>query len=95
VLVASGIRMDLARRSPEYMRNWCSITWAGMLKVAPEHTDPTCWTDAQAGQRRLRKFTEVFHRESQKAGKKQYIVPYFIASHPGSDLDAMIDLACF
>jgi radical SAM superfamily enzyme YgiQ (UPF0313 family) len=41
------------------------------------------------------KFTEVFNRESKKAGKKQYIVPYFIASHPASDLDAMINLAVF
>ena len=41
------------------------------------------------------KFAEVFKAESKKAGKKQYLVPYFIASHPGSDLDAMIDLAVF
>jgi uncharacterized radical SAM protein YgiQ len=96
VLVASGIRMDLARRSPEYMRDLVRHHVGGHLKVAPEHTDPGVLD-------RMRKpsnddfelFTEEFNKESQKAGKKQYVIPYFIASHPGSDLDAMIDLALF
>jgi len=96
VLVASGIRMDLARRSPEYMRDLVQHHVGGHLKVAPEHTDPGVLD-------RMRKpsnddfeqFTEVFNEESKKAGKKQYIIPYFIASHPGSDLDAMIGLAVF
>ena len=96
VFVASGIRMDLARRSPEYMRDLVRHHVGGHLKVAPEHTDPGVLD-------RMRKpsnddfeeFTEVFNKESKKAGKKQYIVPYFIASHPGSDIDAMIHLAVF
>lgn len=96
VFVASGIRMDLARRSPEYMRDLVQHHVGGHLKVAPEHTDPGVLD-------RMRKpsnddfeeFTEVFNKESKKAGKKQYIVPYFIASHPGSDIDAMIHLAVF
>lgn len=96
VFVASGIRMDLARRSPEYMRDLVQHHVGGHLKVAPEHTDPGVLD-------RMRKpsnddfeeFTEVFKEESKKAGKKQYIVPYFIASHPGSDIDAMIHLAVF
>jgi uncharacterized radical SAM protein YgiQ len=96
VLVASGIRMDLARRSPEYMRELTQHHVGGHLKVAPEHTDPEVLN-------RMRKpanddfegFAESFEQESKKAGKKQYIVPYFIASHPGSDLNAMIDLAVF
>lgn len=96
VFVASGIRMDLARRSPEYMRDLVKHHVGGHLKVAPEHTDPGVLD-------RMRKpsnddfeeFTEVFNKESKKAGKKQYIVPYFIASHPGSDIDAMIHLAVF
>ena len=96
VLVASGIRMDLARRSPEYMRELAQHHVGGHLKVAPEHTDP----DVLMKMRKpanddFEKFTEVFNRESKKAGKKQYIVPYFIASHPASDLDAMINLAVF
>ncbi len=96
VLVASGIRMDLARRSPRYMRDLARHHVGGHLKVAPEHTDP----EVLARMRKpsgddFEKFAESFETESRKAGKKQYIVPYFIASHPGSDLDAMIDLAVF
>jgi radical SAM superfamily enzyme YgiQ (UPF0313 family) len=96
VLVASGIRMDLARRSPEYMQELVKHHVGGHLKVAPEHTDP----DVLMKMRKpanddFELFTEVFNRESKKAGKKQYIVPYFIASHPASDLDAMINLAVF
>jgi uncharacterized radical SAM protein YgiQ len=96
VLVASGIRMDLARRSPAYMRELTQHHVGGLLKVAPEHTDP----EVLARMRKpanddFEKFTEAFDRESAKAGKKQHIVPYFIASHPGSTLDAMIDLAVF
>ena len=96
VRVASGIRMDLARRSPEYMRELVNHHVGGYLKVAPEHTDPEvldkmrkpCNDDFD-------KFAETFHQESRKAGKKQYLIPYYIASHPASDLDAMIDLAVF
>jgi uncharacterized radical SAM protein YgiQ len=96
VLVASGIRMDLARRSPEYMRELTRHHVGGRLKVAPEHTDPK----VQGLMRKpsgddFEKFAESFESESKKAGKKQYIVPYYIASHPGSDLDSMIGLALF
>ncbi len=94
VMVASGIRMDLARRSPEYMRELTRHHVGGRLKVAPEHTDPNVLDMMRkpTGDD-FEKFTESFNEESKKAGKKQYIVPYFIASHPGSDLDAMIHLA--
>ncbi len=96
VLVASGIRMDLARRSPEYMRDLVKHHVGGHLKVAPEHTDPHVLDKMRKPSNDdFEKFTEVFKEESAKAGKKQYIVPYFIASHPGSDLDAMIHLAVF
>ncbi|MFO0915621.1 MAG: YgiQ family radical SAM protein [Pirellulales bacterium] len=96
VLVASGIRMDLARRSPEYMRELVQHHVGGLLKVAPEHTDPEVLSKMRKPSNDdFEKFTDVFDRESRKAGKKQYIVPYFIASHPASDLDAMIELAMF
>ncbi len=96
VLVASGIRMDLARRSPEYMRELVEHHVGGRLKVAPEHTDPQvldkmrkpCNDDFE-------KFAASFRKASQASGRKQSLVPYFIASHPGSDLNAMIDLAVF
>ncbi|MEC7696652.1 MAG: YgiQ family radical SAM protein [Planctomycetota bacterium] len=95
-LVASGIRMDLARRSPEYMRDLTKHHVGGHLKVAPEHTDPGVLD-------KMRKpsgddfeaFAEIFNQESKRAKKKQYLIPYYIASHPGSDLDAMIDLALY
>jgi uncharacterized radical SAM protein YgiQ len=96
VLVASGIRMDLARRSPQYMRDLTRHHVGGHLKVAPEHSDPAvlaCMRKPATDN--FAKFGEAFLSESKKAGKKQYLVPYFIAGHPGSDLQAMIDLALF
>lgn len=96
VLVSSGIRMDLARLSPKYMRDLVRHHVGGLLKVAPEHTDPNVLSKMRKPSTDdFEKFTEAFKKESKKAGKKQHIVPYFIASHPGSDLDAMIDLAVF
>ncbi len=96
VLVASGVRMDLARTSPEYLRELTAHHVGGKLKVAPEHVD-----EGVLGKMRKPKnddfeyFTEVFNQESERVGKKQFIVPYFIASHPGSDVNAMIELALF
>jgi len=96
VLVASGIRMDLARRSGEYMRELVQHHVGGHLKVAPEHTDPFVLDKMRKPSNDdFEQFAEVFQQESAKAGKKQFLVPYFIASHPGSDLDAMIHLAVF
>ncbi len=96
VLVASGIRMDLARRSPQYIRELARHHVGGLLKVAPEHTDPDVlnYMRKPSGDD-FEDFTARFTQESQRAGKKQYLVPYFIASHPGCDLDAMIELAVF
>ncbi len=97
VLVASGLRMDLAQKDPEYLRELAEHHVGGHLKVAPEHTDPDVL-------QRMKKpvindyqsFDRAFKAASEKAGKpKQVTVPYFIASHPGSDLHAMIDLALF
>ena len=69
----------------------------GHLKVAPEHTDPRrARADEEAGDRRLRAVRRrVQARRRRRRARKQYLVPYFIASHPGSDLHAMIDLAVF
>ena len=96
VLVASGIRMDLARRSPQYMKELVQHHVGGHLKVAPEHSDAGVLSlMRKPASDDFEKFTDVFNRESAKAGKTQYIIPYYIASHPGSDLHAMIDLAIF
>jgi uncharacterized radical SAM protein YgiQ len=96
VFVASGIRMDLARLSPEYMRDLVRHHVGGHLKVAPEHSDANVLNlMRKPASDDFEKFAEVFDKESEKAGKKQFIIPYYIASHPGSDLNAMIDLALF
>ena len=97
VLVASGIRMDIAQLSPEYLSELATHHVGGHLKVAPEHTDPHV-LDMMKKPRNVNfeGFARAFNKASQKAGKpKQYIVPYYIASHPGSDVHAMIDLAIF
>jgi uncharacterized radical SAM protein YgiQ len=94
VMVASGIRMDLARRSPEYMRELTRHHVGGRLKVAPEHTDPSVLNlMRKPSNDDFEEFTEAFKKESKEAGKNQQIIPYFIASHPGSDRNAMIHLA--
>ncbi|HEY5312043.1 MAG TPA: YgiQ family radical SAM protein, partial [Pirellulales bacterium] len=96
VFVASGIRMDLARRSPEYMRELVEHHVGGYLKVAPEHVDPNVLhLMKKPTQEDFVAFDREFKQASAAAGKKQYLVPYFIASHPGSDLDSMIELALF
>lgn len=96
VLVASGIRMDLARLSPEYMRDLTSRHVGGRLKVAPEHVNK----DVLALMKKpthdtFEDFAEKFKKENERAGKKQFLVPYFIASHPGSGVKEMIELAVF
>ncbi len=97
VLVASGIRMDLAQLSPEYLRELAAHHVGGHLKVAPEHTDPGVLDLMKKPKNdNFEGFAREFRKASGQAGKpKQYLVPYYIASHPGSDLHAMIDLAVF
>ncbi len=88
VLVASGIRMDLARRDPVYMRELAQHHVGGHLKVAPEHTDPGVLEKMKKPSNDdFEKFSDSFRRQSKAAGKKQYLIPYYIASHPGSDLE--------
>ncbi len=96
VFVASGIRMDLARLSPEYMSELTAHHIGGRLKVAPEHVN----RDVLALMKKpthdtFEDFAAKFKKENEKAGKKQFLVPYFIASHPGSGLKEMIELAVF
>ena len=97
VLVASGVRMDLAQQSPEYMRELAEHHVGGHLKVAPEHTDAEVLQRMKKPEiNDYKGFDAAFREASINGGKpKQYTVPYFIASHPGSDLDAMIGLALF
>jgi uncharacterized radical SAM protein YgiQ len=96
VLVASGVRMDLARRDPEYLRELAEHHVGGHLKVAPEHTDPEVLAlMKKPSADDFVEFDKAFKAASRRVGKKQYTVPYFIASHPGSGLDEMIELAVF
>ena len=96
VFVASGIRMDLARLSPQYIRELAAHHTGGLLKIAPEHTDPEVLRlMKKPGSRDFLEFARLFHAASKEAGKTQHLVPYYIAGHPGSDLNAMIDLAVF
>ncbi|AMV25321.1 hypothetical protein VT84_13050 [Gemmata sp. SH-PL17] len=97
VLVSSGIRMDLAQLSPEYVRELAEHHTGGRLKVAPEHTSPKVLELMKKPNiDNFGVFADQFRQASADAGKpKQQIIPYFIASHPGSDLAEMIDLALY
>ena len=96
VLVASGVRMDLARRDPEYLQELAEHHVGGHLKVAPEHTDPEVLNlMKKPSADDYVEFDKAFKSASRRVGKKQYTVPYFIASHPGSGVEEMIDLALF
>ena len=88
--------MDLARLDPGYIREVAEHHTGGYLKVAPEHTDPEVLRlMKKPGPEDFEGFDRTFTKASRQAGKEQYLIPYYIASHPGSDLNAMIDLALF
>ncbi len=96
VFLASGVRHDLAERSPELIRELARHHTGGQLSVAPEHTDPKVLEvmrkppiDA------YERFAEAFSLASREAGKEQYLVPYFISGHPGSTLKDAVDLALY
>ncbi len=96
VFVASGIRTDLAQLDKGYVRDLAKHHVGGILKVAPEHAHP----DVLKAMRKppvddFDAFIKVFNKASKKAGKRQYIVPYFIASHPGSGVEEMVELAVY
>ena len=96
VHIASGIRMDLAANEPEYMDELAAHHVGGHLKVAPEHvSERVLGLMKKPPQGSFEIFAERFEAASKKAGKEQYLVPYFIASHPGSSADEMIELAIF
>jgi len=96
VHVASGIRMDLAAGEDEYLDELARHHVGGHLKVAPEHVSPAVLdTMKKPPTDSFDRFAERFQAASRRAGKEQYLVPYFIASHPGSGVDEMIELAVF
>ncbi|MFO1078140.1 MAG: YgiQ family radical SAM protein [Planctomycetota bacterium] len=96
VRVASGIRMDLARLDDEYVDEMARHYTGGQLKVAPEHTSARVLDlMKKPATSTFDEFAAKFAAASGRAGKEQYLIPYFIASHPGSGVPEMIELAVF
>jgi uncharacterized radical SAM protein YgiQ len=94
VYVASGVRYDLAARSPEFIRELARHHTGGQLSVAPEHTNPAVLDKMKKPPiEHYERFASSFCRASDEAGKEQYLVPYFITAHPGSTLKDTIELA--
>jgi uncharacterized radical SAM protein YgiQ len=94
VLVASGIRYDLAVETPEYVRELAMHHVGGYLKIAPEHVSRGPLDHMmKPGIGTYDRFKELFDHYSKKAGKKQYLIPYFIAAHPGTTDEDMLELA--
>jgi uncharacterized radical SAM protein YgiQ len=94
VLIASGLRYDLAVKTPEYVKELVSEHVGGYLKIAPEHTEGGPLSKMmKPGMGAYDEFKAMFEKYSKEAGKEQYLIPYFIAGHPGTtDLD-MVNLA--
>jgi len=94
--VASGIRYDLAERSPEFVRELAKHHTGGQLSVAPEHSnDGVLDKMKKPSIKSYERFAETFCRASEEAGKEQYLVPYFITGHPGSTLADTVELALY
>ncbi|MER2604179.1 MAG: YgiQ family radical SAM protein, partial [Candidatus Competibacter phosphatis] len=94
VLIASGVRYDLAVRDPAYVRELVTHHVGGYLKIAPEHTEAGPLSKMmKPGMGAYDHFKELFQKFSKEAGKEQYLIPYFIAAHPGTSDDDMLNLA--
>jgi len=94
VLIASGVRYDLAVKSPEYVKELASHHVGGYLKIAPEHTQKGPLSlMMKPGIGTYERFKELFDKFSKQAGKEQYLIPYFIAAHPGTTDEDMLALA--
>ena len=94
ILIGSGLRYDLAVESPEYVKELTTHHVGGYLKIAPEHTENGPLSKMmKPGMGTYDRFKQMFDRFSAEAGKKQYLVPYFIAAHPGTMDEDMMRLA--
>ncbi len=94
VLIASGVRYDLAIESPEYVKELATHHTGGYLKIAPEAIGEGPLSKMmKPGVGTYHKFKELFDRYSREAGKEQYLIPYFIAAHPGTRDQDMLELA--
>jgi uncharacterized radical SAM protein YgiQ len=94
VLIASGVRYDLAIESPEYVRELATYHVGGYLKIAPEHiAEGPLSKMMKPGVGTYYRFKQLFDKYSRAAGKEQYLIPYFIAAHPGTRDEDMVELA--
>ena len=94
VLIGSGLRYDLAVTSPEYVKELVQHHVGGYLKIAPEHSEENVLSKMmKPGMGSYNKFKEMFDRFSKEVGKEQYLIPYFIAAHPGATDEDMMNLA--
>jgi uncharacterized radical SAM protein YgiQ len=94
ITIGSGVRYDLAVRSPEYVKELVTHHVGGYLKIAPEHiSEGPLAMMMKPGIGTYDRFKELFDRYSREAGKKQYLIPYFIAAHPGTTDADMLELA--
>ena len=94
IFIASGLRYDLAVESPEYVKELVTHHVGGYLKIAPEHTEQGPLSKMmKPGMGTYDRFKEMFEKFSKEAGKEQYLIPYFIAAHPGTKDEDMLNLA--
>ncbi|WP_026435077.1 YgiQ family radical SAM protein [Acidovorax sp. JHL-9] len=94
ILIGSGLRYDLAIQSPEYVKELVQHHVGGYLKIAPEHTESGPLTKMmKPGIGNYDKFKTLFEKYTAEAGKKQFLIPYFIAAHPGTSDEDMMNLA--
>lgn len=94
ILIASGLRYDLAVESPEYVKELVTHHVGGYLKIAPEHTEEGPLNQMmKPGIGSYDRFKQMFEKYSKEAGKEQYLIPYFIAAHPGTTDEDMMNLA--
>jgi len=94
ILIGSGVRYDLAVLSPEYVKELVQHHVGGYLKIAPEHTEQGPLSKMmKPGIGTYDKFKTLFDKFTAEAGKKQFLIPYFIAAHPGTTDEDMMNLA--
>jgi uncharacterized radical SAM protein YgiQ len=94
ILIGSGLRYDLAVKSPEYIKELVTHHVGGYLKIAPEHTEGGPLSKMmKPGIGTYDRFKQLFEQFSAEAGKQQFLIPYFIAAHPGTSDEDMMNLA--
>lgn len=94
ILIASGLRYDLAVKDPEYVKELVTHHVGGYLKIAPEHSETNVLSKMmKPGMGTYDTFKQMFDKYSREAGKEQYLIPYFIAAHPGTTDTDMMNLA--